>query len=120
MRGILKRASVVCHPESESRKKIAMDIEQDPIPHPSVLHGGSSASGARHSIATSADLNTDMTRVVRSGPAPDVTRAIGEDHAGGDVVMSENENDGGHPSSEGSDSRRRITTKREPREVRDK
>ena len=28
-RGILKRASVVCHPESESQKKIAMDAEQD-------------------------------------------------------------------------------------------
>ena len=45
VRGILKRASVVCHPESESQKKIAMDSEQDPIPHPSVSHGGSSASG---------------------------------------------------------------------------
>ena len=30
VRGILKRASVVCHPESESQKKIAMDTEQDP------------------------------------------------------------------------------------------
>ena len=28
--------------------------------------------------------------------------------------MREDENDGGHPSSEGSDSRRRIATKREP------
>ena len=111
MRGILKRDSVVCHPESESQKKIAMDAEQDPSPHPTVSHGGSSASGTRPSITTSADLNTDMTRVVRSGPAPDVTRASGEDHAGGDVVMREDENDGGHPSSEGSDSRRRITTK---------
>ena len=32
--------------------------------------------------------------------------------------MREDENHGGHPSSEGSDNRRRITTKREPREVR--
>ena len=71
------------------------------------------------SITTGADLNTDITRVVRSGPAPDVTRASGEDHAGGDVVMREDENDGGHPRSAGPDSRRRITTKREPREVRD-
>ena len=29
VRGILKRASVVCHPESESQKKIALDAEQD-------------------------------------------------------------------------------------------
>ena len=63
VRGILKRASVVCHPESESQKKIAMDAEQDPTTHPSVSHGGSSASGTRPSITTSADLNTDMTRV---------------------------------------------------------
>ena len=100
VRGILKSASVVCHPESESQKKIARDTEQDPIPHPSVPHGGSSASRARPSITTSADLNTDMTREARPGPASDVTRASGEDHAGGD-------------------SRRRITTKWEPREVRD-
>ena len=32
---------------------------------------------------------------------------------------SADENSGGHPSSAGPDSRRRITTKREPREVRD-
>ena len=47
------------------------------------------------------------------------TRASGEDHVGGDVVMREDDNNGGHPSSEGPESRRRITTKREPREVRD-
>ena len=119
VRGILKWASVVCHPESESQKKIAMDTEQDPTPHPLVSHGGSSASGTRPSITTSADLNTDMTREVRVGPAPDKTRASGEGYAGGDVVMREDEDSGGHSSSEGSDSRRRITTKREPREVRD-
>ena len=49
-------------------------------------------------------LNTDMTREAR---------------AGNDVVMREDENSGGHPSSKVSDCRRRITTKREPREVRD-
>ena len=36
VRDILKRASVVCHPESEPQKKIARDTEQGPIPHPSV------------------------------------------------------------------------------------
>ena len=41
-----------------------------------------------------------MTREARAGPAPDVTRASDEDHAGGDVVMREDENSGGHPSSE--------------------
>ena len=38
MRGILKRASVVCHPESEPQKKIALDTEQDSTPHPSVSY----------------------------------------------------------------------------------
>ena len=72
VRSILKRASVVCHPESGSQKKIATDAEQDPTLHPSVSHGCHQRQ-ARPSITTSADLNTDMTRVVRSGPAPDVT-----------------------------------------------
>ena len=114
MRGIVKRTCVVFHPESESQKKIAIYTEQDPKPHPAVSHGGSSASGTRLSIATGVELNTDTTREVRARPAPDVTRASGED-----VVMREDENNGGQPSSEGSDSRRRITTRREPREVRD-
>ena len=39
IRGILKRASVVCHPKSEPQKKIALDTEQDSTPHPSFSHG---------------------------------------------------------------------------------
>ena len=46
MRGILKRASVVCHSESEPQKKIALDTEQTSPPRTSVTHGGSSSSGA--------------------------------------------------------------------------
>ena len=34
VRGILKRASAACHPESESQKKIALDTEQDSTPRP--------------------------------------------------------------------------------------
>ena len=34
MRGMLKRASVVCHPESEAQKKNALDTEQDSPPPP--------------------------------------------------------------------------------------
>ena len=33
MRGIQKRACVVCHPEPRPRKKIALDTEQDSPPH---------------------------------------------------------------------------------------
>ena len=32
VRGILKRTSVTCHPESESQKKIALDTEQESTP----------------------------------------------------------------------------------------
>ena len=52
VRGILKRASAACHPESESQKKIALDTEQDSTPRPSVSYGGSSASGTRPSTTT--------------------------------------------------------------------
>ena len=34
MRRILKRASVVCHPESKHQKKIVLDAEHDSTPHP--------------------------------------------------------------------------------------
>ena len=34
VRGILKRTSAACHPESESQKKIALDTEQDSTPRP--------------------------------------------------------------------------------------
>ena len=58
-----------------------------------------------------------------SGVRPsDATRANNEEHVGGDVTMegdSADENSGGHRSSARPDSSRRITTKREPREVRD-
>ena len=125
MRGTLKRASVVRHPQSEPQKKIALDREQDLTPHPSVSHGGSSASGAQPSITTSTDQNTgtsDVTSEVRTGPTKDSTRASSKDRIGGDGAMGEDnadENSAGHPSPSGSDNRRRITTKREPREVRD-
>ena len=68
VRGILKRASVVCYPESEPQKNIALDTEQDSTPRPSVSYGGSSASGAKPSVTTSTDQNTgigDVTREVR-------------------------------------------------------
>ena len=45
MRVILKRAGVVCHPESEPQKEIALDTDQHSPPHTSVTYGGSSASG---------------------------------------------------------------------------
>ena len=38
MRGILKRTSVVCHPES-GQKKIAVDTEPDSTPHLIVTYG---------------------------------------------------------------------------------
>ena len=58
MRSILKRAIVVCHPESEHQKNIALDTEQDSTPYPSLTYRGSSASGTQPSITTSTDQNT--------------------------------------------------------------
>ena len=105
MRGILKRTSVVCHPESEPRKKAALDTEQDSTPHPSVSYGGSPASGAQPSATTSTDQNT-CTSDERSEDRTlqDVTRASSKDHNGGDVAMREDgadENSAGHPSPSG-------------------
>ena len=52
MRCMLKKASVVCHPESGPQKKIALDTEQDSAPYPFSSYGGSSASGTQPSITT--------------------------------------------------------------------
>ena len=138
MRVMLKSASVVCHPESEPQKKIALDTEQDSIPHPSVTCRGSTASGAHEqsptarrthdtipSVSTCTDQNTstgDATGEESTGPSQDVTRASSNDATGHDVVMREDGEDekrAEDPGSLGSDSRRRITTKRGPREARD-
>ena len=112
-KGILKRASVVCH----RQKKIALDIEQDLPPHTPVSYGGSSGSGARPSDTASNDPNTSTGDVTgedrtRLEQAARVTLAVVRED-------SADENRAEHPSSSGSDSRRRITTKREPREVGD-
>ena len=51
-----------------------------------------------------------------------MTRTSSKNHIGGDTAMrmdSAEDNSAGHPRSSGSDSTKRITTKREPREVRD-
>ena len=109
MRGILKRASVVCR----LGRKLRKDTEQDSTPYPSVSHGGSSASGTQPSITTSTNQNT-------GGPTQDVTQARSSDDIGDDVVMREDnadENSAEPSSSSGSDSRRRITTKRQQREA---
>ena len=130
MRSILKRASVVCQSESEPRKKISMDTEQDPPPHPSVSYGGSPASGVHErsptarrtydtipSVTASTDQDTstgDVTREVRTGLTKDVTRTSSSDDNGEDVAMRE-DNAGENRAEDpyGSDSRRRITAKKD-------
>ena len=85
---------------SQNLRRNAPDAEQDSTPDPSVIHGGSSASGAQPSITTSTDLNTDVTGETRAGPAQDLTRASREDHIDGDVAMrgyGADENSEGHP-----------------------
>ena len=92
VRGILKRASATCHPESESQKKIALYTEQESTPRPSVSHGGSSASGTRPSTATRTAQDTDTSDVTRrTGPEPaqGVIQPSSSDGTGDDVAMQE-------------------------------
>ena len=123
MRGILKRASFFCHSESELQKKIALDTAGLDTTLFSLFRWIISI-GAQPSVTTSTDKNTgtgDVTREARTGPTQDATRASSSDDIGDDVVMSgesADENRAEHPSSSRAGSRRRITTKREPREVR--
>ena len=124
VRGILKRTSAACHPESESQKKIALDTEQDSTPRPSVSCGGSSASGTRPSTATRTAQDADTSDVtIGTGPelAQGTIQPSSSDDTGGDAVM-EGENADGRSATDsnpsGPDSRRRIMTKREPREAR--
>ena len=74
VRGILKKASAACHPESESQKKLALDTEQDSTPRPSVSYGGSSASGTRPSTATRTAQDAD-TSDVTIGTGPELARS---------------------------------------------
>ena len=108
VRGVLKRSGV---------------LPWDSPPHTPVSHRGSSGSGARSSDTASNDPNTDTGDVTgEERTTQDATRTRSKDHIGGDVAMggdSADENSAGRPSPSGADSRRRITTKGKPREVRD-
>ena len=122
VRGILKRASAACHPESESQKKIAVDTEQDSTPRPSVSYGGSSASGTRPSTATRTAQDAD-TSDVTTGTGPELAQGMiqpsSSDDTGGDAVMegeNADERSATDSNPSGPDSRRRITTKREARD----
>ena len=83
---MLNRAGVVCHPESEPQKKIALDTEQDAPLHSSVSHGASPGSSTRPSDTASTGPNTgtgDVTREERTAPTQDATRTSSTDHSGG-------------------------------------
>ena len=116
-------------PSESLGRKLRWTQQSSPTPV-SVTDGGSSASGAHEqsptarctratipSVTTSTDQNTgtgDVTREVRAGLTQDMTRTSSNDDIGYNVVMRENnadENRAEHPSSSGSDSRRRITTR---------
>ena len=89
VRGILKKASATCHPESESPKKFALDTEQASTPRPSVSHGGSSASGTRPRPPQGAQ-DTDTSDVTR-GTGPELAQGViqpsSSDDTGDDVAM---------------------------------
>ena len=114
MRGTLKRTSVG-HPESESRKKVALDTEQD-------LTTTSFSLPRRIISIRCTTQRHHKHRPERQHERRD-ERGENKTHKqqgsrGGGVAMegnSEDENSPRHPNPSGSDSRRRITTKREPR-----
>ena len=99
--------------------------EQESTPRPSFSNGGSSASGTRPNTATKTAQDTytsDLTRGTGPELAQGVIQPSSSDDAGDDVAMdgeSVDEHSAGHSNTSGSDSRRRITTKREPREAMD-
>ena len=110
MRGILKRASVVRHPESESQKRIALDTAGSDTT-PSCL--------TRRIIGVR--CTTQRHHTDQGTGTSDAARANSEEHIDGDVAMggdSADDNSARQPTPSGSDSRRRITAKRETREVR--
>ena len=116
VRGMLKRASATCHPESESQKKIALETEQE-SDHPHLVTRPSAAARTAQDTDTS-----DVTRGMEPELVQGVVQSSSSDDTGDDVVMegeSVDENSAGHSNPPGSESRRRITTKREPREARD-
>ena len=121
VRGILKRASTACHPESESRKKIALDTEQDSTPRFSVSYGGSSVSGMRPSTATRTAQDADTSDVTR-GTGPELAQGVIQPSSsydtGGDVAK-EGENADERSAGDSNPSRTGQQTKREPREARD-
>ena len=114
-KGILKRASVVGHPECGVQKKVALP------PHIPVTHGGSSGSGAQSSDNSNTDAG-DVSGEGATGLAHDVDGTSDRDDLDGDVVMkgdSADENEPAHRSPSGPDFRRRIATKGRPCEIKD-
>ena len=115
--GILKRVSVVCHPESEPQKKIASDTGHDSTPYPSISYTSCTTISTDQSTGTDdvderSEYKTYAECDSSKQPRWHWWRCYDEGH-------SADENRAEHLSSSGSESRTRITTKREQREVRD-
>ena len=117
VRGILKRASTACHPESESQKKIALDTARlDALPLSLIRRIISIRNETR-------DADTSEVTIV-TGPevAQGMIQPSSSDDTGGDAVMegeNADERSATDSNPSGPDSRRRVMTKREPREARD-
>ena len=111
-------------PSQNLKKKIALRAGLDTT-SPSVSHRGSPASGTRPSTITGAAQDTgttDVTGEIRPELAQGKTQPSGSDDTRGNVGMEEENGDEcstGHPNPSRSNSIRRITTERQPREARD-
>ena len=124
MRGILKRASAACHPESESSKENCTGhrarLDATPLSlkrriisiRYTTKHHHKDCTGRRHEWCdeTGPELAQGVIQPSSSGDTGDDVAMEGE---------NADERGAGHLNPSGPDSRRRITTKREPREARD-
>ena len=117
VRGILKRASVVRHPQSEPQKKIGHGAGPDTTLHSLAWRIISIRRATQHQHRHRLEQRRDR---MRAGPAQDVTRTSSEDHIGGDVAIRRDgadENSGG--AQQGQTAEGGSQRKREPREARD-
>ena len=79
-RRVPKRASVVCHPESDLQKRIALP------PHTPVSYVGSSGSSAQPSDTASTGTN-DMTKEERVRPSHEAAPSSGNNDFGDDLEV---------------------------------
>ena len=124
VKGILKRVSAACHPKSESQKESCIGHRAgiDATPPHSHAEDHQHRYTTKHHKETAQDTDTsDVSR----GTGPELAQGVIQPRSSDDTGMwrwrreNADERGAGHLNPSRPDSRRKITTKREPREARD-